>query len=302
MKYFTLIVFVVCLQYTAISQELDYELYYKACFEAEYNVALNKKDEAWKQYNQTFKFFFPLIQNLNKAIDLGEELAKENKQIQIELSQLIEFKNIFFADNSIVREIKNEEQKKKLIKVFPYLNENDFAPLTSQKLENVLKLSNFLYLDQSVRKIKNISCKDSLLATVDEKIYTDFLPYIKTYGYPSQRDYGMFAMYPVFLFLHSSMRYGVTDELKKILFEQVKKGNYHPSSYARLIDRYRSWITKEPQLYGEWIENGKIGPIYDIKNIDVRRSEIGIEPYYEFCLKNQYQLPEDYILPEKYKL
>jgi hypothetical protein len=301
MRYITFLLIFLFFNSFTFSQELDYSEYHKACFDAEFKAVTNKQNEAWRLYNLTFKKYFPLISNINKAIELGELLSIKDKNIKIELSRLIDFKNVFFAENSIIKDIKNLKQKKQLKLFFPYLNESDFATLTSQKLENAVKLSNFLFLDQSVRKIKDNNCKDSLMVAIDKKIHLELMPYIKKNGYPTQREYGMFAIYPCFLFMHSTMRYGITEEIKSIILEQIKKGNFNPSGYAVIIDRFRTWSTKEAQLYGEWNENGKIGPIYDIKNIDVRRQEIGIEPFYEFCIKHNYTLPEDYIIPEKYK-
>lgn len=74
---------------------------------------------------------------------------------------------------------------------------------------------------------------------------------MKVNGYPSQREYGMYSIYPHFLLLHNTVYHGVTEEINTILLEQIKLGNYYPSQYARLIDRYKTWILHEPQVYGE---------------------------------------------------
>lgn len=287
--------------YNLISQELNYAEYYKICYSAEYNVALGNKEMGWRLYNQAFVRFFPQIGNLNKAIELGKHLSKQDHSIESQLNLLIELKKYFFSDSLFVRTDMNKKKKKLLIKSFPYLNENDFMPLNLKQINNLLDLSKFLYADQTIRKIENSKCKDSLIMKVDEKIYEDFLTYIRVNGFPSQREYGMYSIYPYFLLLHYTVYHGVTPEIEKLLVEQINKGNFHPSMYARLIDRYRTWVTKQPQLYGEWIENEGLGEIYDIKNIDEGRSNIGLESFYEFCIKNNYIIPENYTIPEKYK-
>lgn len=298
MKYFILFFF---FYYSnLISQEFDYKNYYKLCYEAEYHVALNKKQEAWDLYNQAFVEFFPQIGNLNKAIELGEYLQNNGENVETQLDLLIELKKYFFTDNFLIRSEINGKIKKVFLEYFPYLTESDFKPLTINKINNLLELSKFLYADQTIRKIENSTCKDSLIIKVDKKIYTDFSTYIRVNGYPNKKEYGMYAIYPYFLLMHNSIYYGITSEIEKLLLQQIEEGNFHPSMYARLVDRYRSWVTLQPQLYGEWIENGKIGKIEDIKNLDKRRAAIGLEPYYEFCFKNNYTLPKDYIIPKKY--
>jgi hypothetical protein len=281
------------------SQENYYKDYYTLCYEAEYNTIKNEKNKAWNEYNKAFKSFFPQILNLNKAIKLGEELVLEEKSINAQLNLLISFKDIFFGENMLSKEI-NFIEKNKLINTFTYLKASDFESASPNKINNIIKLSNFLYLDQSIRKLENNECKDSLIIIADKKVYSDFIQYLKENKYPTQREYGMYSVYPHFLFLHNTIYHGITDELKIILFEQMKLGNYHPSQYARLVDRYKTWILKEPQVYGEWIENFEIGNIIDIYNVDERRNEIGLENLYEFCLKNGLKLPKGYVIPEKY--
>lgn len=299
MKYI-ISIFLFC-YYSLISQELNYNKYYEICYEAEYNIVLNKEKEAWNLYNLAFVEFFPQIGNLNKAIELGEYLQNNGENVETQLDLLIELKKYFFTDNFLIRSEINGKIKNVLLESFPYLTESDFKPLTINKINNLLELSKFLYADQTIRKIENSTCKDSLIIKVDKKIYTDFLTYIKINGYPGQKEYGMYAIYPYFLLMHNTVYYGITSEVEKLLLQQIKEGNFHPSMFARLVDRYRCWVTLEPQLYGEWIENGNIGEIEDIRNIDKRRAAIGLESYYEFCLKNNYTLPKDYIIPKKYR-
>lgn len=299
MKY--IIIIFLFYHYNLISQELDYQAYYKICYEAEYNVAINKKKEAWNLYNQAFVEFFPQIGNLNKAIELGESLQNREENINAHLDLLIILKKYFFSDNFLMRSEISDRKKKMLIKSFPYLSENDFKPLSIIRMNNLLDLSKFLYTDQTIRKIENSSCKDSLIVKIDKKVYNDFLTFIRVNGYPSQKEYGMYSIYPYFLLMHNTIYYSITPEIEKVLIEQIREGNFHPSMYARLIDRYRSWVTFQPQLYGEWIENGEIGEIEDIKNLDKRRAKIGLESFYEFCFKNNYIMPKDYTIPTKYR-
>lgn len=232
------------------SQNINYESYYNLCNEAEFNVVLNKKNLAWEQYSEAWTEFFPNIINLNKAISLGEELSSENKTYEFQLSLLLLFKDFFFGDNMLTKKISLED-KHNLIEFFPYLKDSDFEYMNGSKINNIIQLSNLLFLDQGIRKVKDNECKDSLITSVDKKIYSDFLIYLKVNGYPSQREYGMYSIYPHFLLLHNTVYHGVTEEINTILLEQIKLGNYYPSQYARLIDRYKTWILHEPQVYGE---------------------------------------------------
>jgi hypothetical protein len=280
----------------------DYTKYFKNCFDAEYQVYLKNNSVAWKIYNTTFENYFPQIASLNKAISLGEEMIIEEPYVIDDLNRLKNFKEVFFGDNAFLRLNINPEVKEELIKTYHYLNEIDFKPITDADFVVVQKLSSFLYLDQSTRKIdRNNTNKDSIIYEMDKIIYNDFLVFIRTYGYPSQRKYGMYSIYPHFLILHCTANFGITKEIEQLLLNEIKKGNYHPSAYARIVDRYNTWILKKPQVYGEWISDGVIGEIDDIKNIDKRRSELGLEPLYEFCKKNGLALPKNYLVPKIYK-
>lgn len=230
MKY--IILLFIFYHYNLISQELSYEDYYEICYEAEYNVALNKEKKAWDLYNQAFVEFFPQIGNLNKAIKLGEYLQNREENINPQLDLLIELKECFFTDNFLIKSEISERKKDILIKSFPYLTENDFKPLTIKRINNLLELSKFLYSDQTIRKIENSSCKDSLIVKIDKRIYNDFLTFIRVNGYPSQKEYGMYSIYPYFLLMHNTIYNGITPEIEKLLIEQISEGNFHPSMYV----------------------------------------------------------------------
>jgi len=84
------------------------------------------------------------------------------------------------------------------------------------------------------------------------------------------------------------------ESIDSLLLPQVEKGNIHPSQYARLVDRYRTWVTKQPQLYGEWLEDYRIGEIHDIGNVDQRRAQIGLPPLSHFCKMKYLSAPKNY--------
>src|SRR5690625_3753783 len=142
MKYI-ISIFLFC-YYSLISQELNYNKYYEICYEAEYNIVLNKEKEAWNLYNQAFVEFFPQIGNLNKAIELGEYLQNNGENVETQLDLLIELKKYFFTDNFLIRSEINGKIKNVLLESFPYLTESDFKPLTINKINNLLELSKFL--------------------------------------------------------------------------------------------------------------------------------------------------------------
>lgn len=282
------------------SQVKSYKLYNKFCYEAEFKT-INNKEKAWTIYNKIFKEFFPQLMHLEKAIAIGEELKKNNKKIEKELIQLINLKKFFFDKNFFLNRLSNNKTKIELKKHFIYLTENDFDYISSEKIENIFFLEKLINIDQAVRKIKNSSCKDSVIISLDKKNFQDLKKFIETKGFPSQREYGIYSLTPHFIYLHNTMYEGIIESIATILENQIKIGNYHPSQYARLIDRYRTWVLNEPQIYGEWIENGKIGKILNVENVDKIREDFGLESLYEFCLKNNLQLPLNYIIPKIYK-
>jgi tetratricopeptide (TPR) repeat protein len=79
---------------------------------------------------------------------------------------------------------------------------------------------------------------------------------------------------------------------------KIFKGEADPSIYVQWFDRQRVDVDgKKTQLYGEYNEMGskEFYPIEDIANVDKRRKEVGLCTLREYSLKNNLNLPKNYI-------
>jgi hypothetical protein len=96
------------------------------------------------------------------------------------------------------------------------------------------------------------------------------------------------------ILMHSATnKYANPDSIFALLKTEMLKGVVSPDFYANCVDRY--YGTKGLNYYCKFYD--KELPIYDIRNVDKRRSEVWLPPlYFMFKWKNKLdQLPKDYI-------
>lgn len=123
------------------------------------------------------------------------------------------------------------------------------------------------------------------------------------YGFEGYKQVGsMGVMHVNIILLHG--KNGVNDSLeieyfKPILKELILEGNYAPDLYAYWLDGYNWSVKQKNQIYGTINiinENGvrELTQIDDIKNVDSRRYELGLESLADFAFKMGIELPLDY--------
>jgi hypothetical protein len=85
-----------------------------------------------------------------------------------------------------------------------------------------------------------------------------------------------------------------------LLKQEVFKGNIHPALYATCYDAcYAEWHDWKESYFGQQTAFGDDGqihclPVKDIKNVDVRRAEIGLPPLWAWCKLHHIELPMNY--------
>jgi hypothetical protein len=86
----------------------------------------------------------------------------------------------------------------------------------------------------------------------------------------------------------------ILQEYLSLLKEHVRKGNLYPELYAVIFDNIHSTKTGK-SLYGIQIffTDDKI-EIQDIENIDSRRKELFLPPFWLYCKEKGFPLPESY--------
>jgi len=196
----------------------------------------------------------------------------------------------------------DKRYKSRLLKDFKYLNKKYYAKLN---LELVLKLTLIDGYDQGIRNLyfKDSSCKEIYFKaqnTMDTTNLSIIVDIIKKYGWPTFEMVGTKTNVVDLILWHNRNTYDTTANwkfLKDIINRQIKLGKL-PPDWSASYDDYVFYKKNKQQLYGTtlYYSNGKKSylPIYDIKNVDKRRREIGLEDLRTNALKRNVQLPEGY--------
>jgi len=180
-------------------------------------------------------------------------------------------------------------------------NENQYVKLTEQ-------LDSIFETDQSLRMIvdsveQKYGFESEETQGIWQKIHeNDSINLIKIdsiiskYGWLGVDKIGEKGNTALFLVIqHSDLK--TQEKYLPIMKDAVKKGNANGSDLALLIDRIEMFNGR-PQVYGSQIQyiDGKytIYKIIDEKNVNKRRSEVGLQPLEEYVKiwNIDYKLPE----------
>ncbi|MDY0096965.1 MAG: hypothetical protein RBS01_01270 [Candidatus Dojkabacteria bacterium] len=135
--------------------------------------------------------------------------------------------------------------------------------------------------DQEVRK------NMGRMKDIDERNRREFKKIFKEVGYISS-EYGKDVQLGAFLIVQHMPKEDIPfmKEYLRLMKKDIK--NIKPLYYALLTDRVRMYEGKK-QMYGTQfvLVDGiyKLHPIANIKNVDIRRKEIGLEPLDEYLNK-----------------
>jgi hypothetical protein len=263
----------------------------------------NELEHAFEIYYQAFELNFPFIQDIDNFLNLSNNSLLSLDSLKgVKISKIMLLKENFFSGGTqnyvkqlISRSHTSDSIKTILINSFNYITEEDFFIPQNDVIELLNLLNNMFYADQFVRRLhlNNDECKDSILLKADKKNRDRLISLILENGFPSRKISGNQNIH--FLLLHVSP-YMEMVTIESILVPEISKGNYHPSQFARLVDRYRTWVLEEPQIYGEWIGADRvIGDVEQLEKIDEIRSRIFLNTLYVYSRMNNYILPENYI-------
>jgi hypothetical protein len=294
----TILIFILIVLFEdTLSQEPSYHNYYNMIHKAE---SLNFSEEykkSFSQYIKAFKTNYPFHKDLYKAyqisttlLDLGDSSIINERELIVELQET------FFTKDLYVRTFVDESKKKKLMAFFPYLSSADFLRPSQEIIKHTANLSNYLFADQTIRRSlkRGIVFKDDMLRKIDSILYTNLVAYLLRNGLPDRKLTGKYYQNMHVILLHGSYHLGITSELKEVLISNLFSGNYHPSNYAFLIDKYNTWNLKQPQTYGQFCtENYELKNFIYIKEVDQRRKQIGLEPLKKYAENNYLTLSLD---------
>lgn len=148
-------------------------------------------------------------------------------------------------------------------------------------------LKSMFDLDQYLRnKWMNSGMKDSTRLNEFKKIDTlhaeRILQILNTNGWQGHKNLLLEEyFFPLFLHISSSTFTSETFlKYKKILFEELVKGNLKPDVFALWVDRYCIWHLKQKAIYGVFWQNTRTGlELSEVENaikIDSIRNSIGL--------------------------
>jgi len=143
-------------------------------------------------------------------------------------------------------------------------------------------------MDQLVRanwkNDSNVKYRMFIGHQIDSMNYERVVNMIKSGKYPGFHNCGMYAANISIIMMHITDSY---DDRFQYIFNKVKaealEGNISPDDIATLADRhYTGTLINPHSYYGHW--RGRTADLYDCKQVDKFRAEIGIED-----LKTEYE-------------
>jgi hypothetical protein len=283
----------------AYSQKVNYQDYYNLIHEAEELNYSEKHKEAFHLYVEAFRTEFPFNKDIYKANRVYDVLLeKGDSSMFSEQKMILKFRETFFSKDIYKKASINDSDKVGLISFFPYLSFNNFLMPEQSTVELVNLISNSFFTDQTVRRVpkKNNEYRDYMLHVIDSILYVKIISYLQGNGMPNRQLIGGYYHSLHVLLLHGSYHVGISTSLDSILKSSILMGNYSPSNYAFLVDKYKTWNLEEPQIYGQFCTlNYELENIEDIENVDERRKAIGLEPLWSYAQKNHFILPLNYV-------
>lgn len=278
--------------------QADYSEHYKSIHTAEEVFIEGDYLRAFTTYFNAFELNFPFKQDIKRFYHCSEQLPKLGEEAQQQLAQVELLDEVFFTENAfdnvnhmLARPHIDDSLKSVLISTFSYITQEDFLYPNEQTIQLATKINELLHSDQLLRKlnITDPDCKDTILKEGDQRILSETLEMIYQHGFPSRKAIGSQSIH--FLLLHGSV-YLELSELESLLLAAISEGDYHPSQYARLVDRYQTWVLKAPQIFGEW--NSEPYLIEDVKTVDLRRATLGLNSLYIHSKLSGMRLPSGY--------
>lgn len=294
MRYFVTYYFILIIK-LSWAQLDNYQSYYSQIYIAEMEKFNGDFQKSFISYKSAFENYFPFQKDLlgiikvSDSLEIKVGLTKEQKEY---INLIRNFNEIFYS-NDIFRNYKIDSTEfLKFKKHFKFIKQDDFCNISEENFYIVSEIQQMLNTDQFIRKIKKSTFKDSLLIKVDKENNIRLRKLINQYGYPNQRELGITGSMVYTLLLHITISEDLTSFEDSLLNKQVICGNLPPENYAKLIDRFNVWKLSGKQVYGTWILNGVITKeeIQKFEDLDIRRKNIFLEPFSEYCKKNHIRL------------
>jgi hypothetical protein len=276
--------------------------------EVEYAYLKGEKREAYNIFQKTEKVI-PIVGYKEMQCFVELSLLYENYPKAYEyICKLIDYHGYKISDFEKYENFKKLKNKKFYNAESLVQAERDFIADTAlwQQLNKMFEYDQSCRIllvsgDECYRKDRDSLCclyYMEQLPYIDSVNYYQLLNIIEKTGYPLSKDKKYFWWQRqdvenalVVLTLHIADVPSYVEKMKNILLECIKSGDCSPYDLARLIDKQCS-INRQPSVYG-YLEDS---PIYDVQNLEKRRTEIGIPSRKLLCeiekLKSKQPHPE----------
>ena len=196
---------------------------------------------------------------------------------------------------------KNETEWNKILNRIEqlYLEELD----STMNKDVAVKLFRMWIEDQKYRGFWAVSCRrgegvisaqESVSIHIKQK--KDLKKIIKKYGFPTPSKVGHTASNAAFFVLQHST---IENKYYHMVRKAFEKGDFSREAYALLTDR---WLRQQGklQIYGTQFVRDKtkdiwvLTPVKDFKNVNQRRSELGLSSIEEYAKRKNGTIPEEY--------
>jgi hypothetical protein len=306
LKHFRILLSVLIFVFSAhYLKSQDYKMY------AYYNTLsyYQNNDDSAKYYRDKAMSFVekPLLNNRFYWIKSYAEKGNEKGIIEL-YSYLLRkgyaYEDVFGSNRKI--NIRDElKDKLKSMKEVPDIDYNF-----------IIDFSEYIGAEQFVRKrlFRDKECMEKYLFEIDSLNHARLKEYIEENGYPGESRLGKYHYVPQLLIMHiitnKSTKENWYGYYRPILIEQAEVGEVSYSFIAGLDDRFHEcydayqlygmmYMAEEPTYRMTNEERQKAPknltcPIKDIENLDKRRAEMGMPPFYIMARSRNVKLPKNY--------
>ena len=190
------------------------------------------------------------------------------------------------------------------------------VPLSDLDFDFIFIFSEYQGAEQFVRKrlFRDKECMEKYLSEIDSLNHARLKEYIDENGFPGETRIGKYKYIPLMLITHfitnESTKENWYGYYRPILIKQAEVGEVSYSFIAGLDDRFHEcydayqlygmiYMAEEPTYRMTNEERQKAPknltcPITDIENLDKRRAEMGMPPFYIMAKSQNVKLPKNY--------
>jgi len=285
----------------------------------------NNYSEAYKYYSAAVHLkkyiaisdilqFIDCAMNLNKQKDCYKlyKLAILNGCPIESLERMLKSESCSINGSGGVLESDNTLKQKyidRLLKKYHSLNKKYISRLNLDVQNKLYEIEGYdqglrwayIYFKDSIIKKKYDSLYNKIVNREDSNNFNYLVDLTKRYGWLNYKQVGTATSTVELLLWHQRGNYCETENwkyMKEIILKQIVIGELEPD-YLIPYEDYAYYKKNKMQLYGTMVNNYdgelKYFPIFDIKNVDKRRKEVGLEDLKTNSLKRKAILPSDYI-------